>query len=373
MGYTKYQIFLVALMLLAGTLSTLTAKLADKQTGKYPDGKEYPFSHPFFQAWCMFVGEALCFLFYEIIYRCFRNKTQDKEPEPGKFNVQSLIAGNRDFNPLILLPAACLDTLATSIGYTGLNLTYASSFQMLNGAIMIFTGLLSVAFLNRELQRFKWFGIFVVVIGLSIIGVCDFIYSDGGETFDTNGIIAGDLLILLALSISSFQLVYEEKFVNKHDIPALKAVGWEGIFGFMVLGTLMIPLYYIRTPAFSQDDPENRLENLAGAFHQLKDNPVILVACLVNLFAIGILNFAGISVTKELSATTRVVLSNLRTILVYIITLALKWQAFHALQLLGLFFLILGMCIYNNIIVAPLIEKIRNRNRNVESFAVNIE
>ena len=56
---------------------------------------------------------------------------------------------------------------------------------------MIFTGLLSVAFLNRELQRFKWVGIFVVVAGLSVIGVCDFIYSDGGETVDTNGIIAG--------------------------------------------------------------------------------------------------------------------------------------------------------------------------------------
>jgi hypothetical protein len=88
----------------------------------------------------MFVGEALCFLVYEIIYRCFKNKTQDKEPEPGTFNVQSLIAGNRDFNPLILLPAACLDTLGTSISYTGLNLTYASSFQMLNGNFNMLIG-----------------------------------------------------------------------------------------------------------------------------------------------------------------------------------------------------------------------------------------
>ena len=69
----------------------------------------------------------------------------------------------------------------------------------------------------------------IEVLGLGVIGVCDFIYSDGGSSTDTNGIIAGDLLILCALVVSSVQLVYEEKFVNKHNIPALKAVGWEGL------------------------------------------------------------------------------------------------------------------------------------------------
>jgi drug/metabolite transporter (DMT)-like permease len=59
------------------------------------------------------------------------------------------------------------------------------------GAVMIFTGLLSVAFLNAKLQPHKWLGILMVVIGLSVIGVCDFIYSNSSTT-DTNGIIAGN-------------------------------------------------------------------------------------------------------------------------------------------------------------------------------------
>ena len=37
------------------------------------------------------------------------------------------------FNPLVFLPPACCDILATSIMYIGLNLTTASSFQMLRG------------------------------------------------------------------------------------------------------------------------------------------------------------------------------------------------------------------------------------------------
>lgn len=38
-----------------------------------------------------------------------------------------------NFSPFIFLPPALLDMLATSTMYVGLNLTYASSFQMLRG------------------------------------------------------------------------------------------------------------------------------------------------------------------------------------------------------------------------------------------------
>jgi hypothetical protein len=121
-------------------------------------------------------------------------------------------------------------------------------------------------------------------------------------------------------------------------------------------------MYYIKVPALSKDDPDNRLENVPDAIHQMFDNSIILTAVIVNTIAIGFLNFAGITITKELSATTRVVLGNLRTIIIWIVTLALRWQTFYALQLLGFAFLLAGTCVYNNIIFAPLIEKFRNRN-----------
>ncbi len=145
---------------------------------------------------------------------------------------------------------------------------------------MIFTGLLSVAFLGSKLQPHKWAGIFLVVAGLATIGVCDFIYSDNTTNTDTNGIIAGDLFIMVGLVITSIQLVYEEKYVNKHNIPALKAIGWEGIFGFTILSLLLIPLYYIKVPQLSKDDPDHRLENVPDALHQIADNPVILAAVI---------------------------------------------------------------------------------------------
>jgi hypothetical protein len=84
----------------------------------------------------MFLGESLCFFAFEIIYFFNKKKLVNGEgiiSTPGEINVVALISGNRNFNPFIFLPASLCDMVATSLAYIGLNLTYASSFQMLNG------------------------------------------------------------------------------------------------------------------------------------------------------------------------------------------------------------------------------------------------
>ena len=75
-------------------------------------------------------------------------------------------------------------------------------------------------------------------------------------------------------------------------------------------------------------------------------------------FSIAFFNFAGISVTKELSATTRMVLDSVRTLVIWGVSLAIGWQPFQALQLLGFAVLITGMCVYNDVVVAPIGRKL---------------
>ncbi|KAJ8933758.1 hypothetical protein NQ314_013791 [Rhamnusium bicolor] len=84
------------------------------------------------------------------------------------------------------------------------------------------------------------------------------------------------------------------------------------------------------------------------------------------IISIAFFNFAGISVTKELSATTRMVLDSIRTIVIWIFSLAFLGQKFHWLQLLGFLFLLIGMCLYNGITFSATFLKIRsfiNRRR----------
>lgn len=118
-----------------------------------------------------------------------------------------------------------------------------------------------------------------VVAGLSVVGASDFLFNSSSSSDNSlNNIVTGDLLIVLATIVTASQMVWEEKFVTKHNVPALQAVGWEGIFGFVTLSILLVPMYYIKVgPPFS-DNPRMVLEDALDGFTQMANNPVIIVA-----------------------------------------------------------------------------------------------
>merc|ERR1712168_134660 len=159
------------------------------------------------------------------------------------------------------------------------------------------------------------------------------------------------------MGIVASQMVYEEKFISKYNVPALQAVGWEGTFGFTVLSLLLIPFSFLHVgPKFGQN-PREVLEDAYDGVYQLAHNPLLALAFSGTVISIAFFNFAGISVTKELTATTRMVLDSVRTLVIWMVSLRVGWQDFYLLQLLGFVILVSGMCVYNDIIIVPLIRK----------------
>ena len=57
--------------------------------------------------------------------------------------------------------------------------------------------------------------------------------------------------------------------------------------------------------------------------------------------------------TKELTATTRMVLDSVRTLVIWAVSMAIGWQNFFVLQLGGFVILLVGMMLYNDIIILP--------------------
>ncbi|XP_058988410.1 solute carrier family 35 member F6 isoform X1 [Mustela lutreola] len=336
MAWTKYQLFLAGLMLVTGSINTLSAKWADNFMAPGCGGsKEHSFQHPFLQAVGMFLGEFSCLAAFFLL-RCRAARHPDASMDP-----------QQPFNSLLFLPPALCDMTGTSIMYVALNMTSASSFQMLRGAVIIFTGLFSVAFLGRRLALSQWLGILATIAGLVVVGLADLL-SKHDDQHKLSEVITGDLLIIMAQIIVSIQMVLEEKFVYRHNVHPLRAVGTEGLFGFVILSLLLVPMYYIPAGSFS-GNPRGTLEDVPDAFCQVGRQPLIALALLGNISSIAFFNFAGISVTKELSATTRMVLDSLRTIVIWALSLALGWEAFHPLQILGFLILLMGTALYNGL------------------------
>ena len=67
------------------------------------------------------------------------------------------------------------------------------------------------------------------------------------------------------------QLTYEEKFIKKHNIKPMNALGLEGTFGLVILSLILVACYYIKVP-FDMGQPDGQLEGttmLSGAWYQI--------------------------------------------------------------------------------------------------------
>lgn len=100
----------------------------------------------------------------------------------------------------------------------------------------------------------------------------------------------------------------------------------------------------------------------------MKNNWLIILALSGTVVSIAFFNFAGISVTKEISATSRMVLDSVRTVVIWAFSLLIEWEKFHYLQLLGFVVLLFGMFLYNNIIVLQTYRKIADLLTNRRNY-----
>ena len=185
----------------------------------------------------------------------------------------------------LALPACC-DIAGTTLMNIGLLFVAASIYQMTRGALVLFVGLFSVLFLRRHLAIYKWFALFIVVAGVALVGLAGAIAKDYKAVPSTlvavhneirsqvnTGIsmlrerpfdaqmaddlpiavktVVGVLLIAAAQIFTATQFVVEESIMEKYSLEPLKAVGWEGIWGFLVtvIGMVILHFAYGCTPA----------------------------------------------------------------------------------------------------------------------------
>ena len=357
-----FHLILAAGMLITGSLNTISTKAADQQTTINRYDEKVAFNHPFFQALCMFIGEFLCLIvFYASKLRSQATGTKIESAKPFNFMI-------------FLLPALC-DMTGTSLMYVGLSLTDASIFQMLRGSVVIFTGIGSVLFLKnkdgsrRKLGLHQWIGMAFVLVGAGTVGSASYVCPAGGASASSDACKAllGNVLIIIAQVIVAVQMVVEETFISGYDVPALQVVGLEGMFGILSLSVVLTVMYFVPAPtAFclypggpytpgGEAYPAHcdRFEDAWDAVVQMGNNWIVSVMLVLNTFSIAFFNFFGVSVTKHMSASTRMVLDSLRTMVIWFFSLGVGWESFCWIQTIGFVVLLTGTIVYNKIIKIP--------------------
>lgn len=270
----------------------------------------------------------------------------------------------------LALPALC-DICGTTLMNVGLLFVAASIYQMTRGALVLFVGMASVIYLKRHLSLYKWFALFVVVTGVAVVGVAGYLDKHEksvpaildlvgnvkkGQKTDAQQAalktLIGVGIIALAQIFTATQFVLEERIMEQYSLPPLKAVGWEGTWGFVitVIGMIVAHFAYGRTDAGRHGYFDAR-EGLSQMFH----NRAIAVSSVLIMISIGGFNFFGLSVTRTVSATSRSTIDTCRTLFIWIVSLGLGWESFKWLQVVGFALLVYGTFLFNDIVRPPLV------------------
>lgn len=247
-----------------------------------------------------------------------------------------------------------MHAISATLLVIGLNFSYLASFQVLRGSAIVFVIMMSVVFLKQRPHIREWIGIFIIICGLVMIE-----FSDLSEnTYKLDQCIIGDILTLLGHFMKACQMIYEEHFVTKYDIPSLQAIGLEGVFGVIIVTIFLFPFYFIKVLPPFNDNAGKVLEDAPDGFTLIKNNLLLLVPLIGSLISIAFYNYAGLSITKEISSIARMIVEIVCIVTVWSISLMIGWQEFYCLQLIGFIVILVGMGIYSKIVFTKYIIRI---------------
>jgi drug/metabolite transporter (DMT)-like permease len=334
-------------MIVFGTGSSVTMKIMLGFDAAGWAGIRHKFDKPFMQSLLMFFGMAFSLLI---------GKFWDPEGKAGAGRVQA------SFRQKVMVAVPCaFDLIASTLMTFGLIWINASIFQMLRGSMVIFSAVFSIVFLKKRIIPAEWFGICLVIVALVIIGLSAVWMPSGddGDSADsatTGQKLAGALLVIAAQIVQAAQIVVEQFVLHDLSMPALEVVGWEVIWGFVMMILLAFPFALI-VPGKDPSPLGNSLENFIDSFMQLAE-PKVAGICVGFIIAVLGLNMFGMLVTSHTNAINRTLMEAARTILVWIVMLIAfaagwgfgePWSKWSWLELSGFIILVCGTVIYNKI------------------------
>ena len=353
------------LLLITGSINTIANKLQQNTKSK---GVKYK-GHQKFITFCMFNGELICLLLYWLK----EGRYKKKQKSEALIENNEEIEGKKKKEPKIwyFLFPALFDILGSSISSISLSFLASSIYQMFRGAIIIFTCIASILILKSKYYRHHFLGIIIVMIGLAIVGLNAILNGDSSSENPSFGIF----LVILSQVFSCCLFITEEKLLKGYEVPPLKAVGLEGMWGVSVYIFLLFIFYFIRCekwPKFLKDgvcirdkaegidkDCSIRFENAIFAVKQIYASRDLKLFLSLYVLSIAFFNFSGLTISKNVSSTARTIVDTLRTIVIWTFFLTMPFvpddtkETFSWLQLLGFLILILGGLIYNEILVLP--------------------
>eukprot|EP00932_Pfiesteria_piscicida_P020437 SRR837773.7243.p2 GENE.SRR837773.7243~~SRR837773.7243.p2 ORF type:complete len:434 (+),score=171.34 SRR837773.7243:138-1304(+) len=335
--------------------------------GEDLSGHEAIFQKPWFITFIMFVAMAISLLFDKSMWRK-RNSLQDSliDSCPQRAPDATVLTWGQKVR-MVAYPAV-FDILATGLCSMGFLYIPASVWQLLRGAEMVFSAIFAVVFLRRKFLIFHWLGVVLCTVGIILVGLASVWGSESQPTNanassqeeNVNLMLLGMALALGGQVVQAAQVIAEEYLLKEVDLPGLQIVGFEGVWGGLIMLVIVFPLLLWLPGA-----DHGHLEDEREAWSMVTSNPTLFSVIVVYTFSCATYNISGIAVTGALSAVHRVMLEAFRTSIVWIFGLSVHyfydsrskfgeaWTPWSWLEVCGFLVLMLGQAVYGEMLQLP--------------------
>ena len=178
-----------------------------------------------------------------------------------------------------------------------------------------------------KLFNYHYLSLGLILIGIISLGLSQIFYpsaSDESTQNSTDEIIIGVVVIIVGQVFGGLNYIFEEKFLSYYDdLHPLIVVGWEGIWGSIILSFMLLIFQYIPCSNTSLCSG-NVIEDSISAFKELGSSSSQIVFTILLLPLICLYNTSGTSVTAYGSAAARCTIEQLRNLIVWIFFLAVR-------------------------------------------------
>eukprot|EP00727_Mastigamoeba_balamuthi_P013740 m51a1_g899 hypothetical protein (451) ;mRNA; f:42173-43989 len=384
----------VVIFLASGTASTIITKFIFTSRAAGRHGREHEFLKPWFNAWTMFFGMALCLIVHLVEAR--RNasrrspKHKDRHPPVGR---RALWRQRVRLVLVVGVPAMC-DVVGTYLMNVGFLWITTSVWQMLRGSVIVFTAVLKVTYRHKRIYpagtappargnkrtrlHSEILGTVVVLVGVSLVGLSAFYTpgeasggggddvgssassgaggGGGGHGVGVTKMVAGIALVVLSELMIAIQTIVEEKLLHDVRASATLLVGIQGVWGLVVCSLVCMPLAQV----LPGDDGDGIREDTLDTLEMLGNSWALVALNAAFALNVLVLNVYILVVIAKADAMLMNLLDPVRTLFVWGVMLlvhyaispahgeSLNWWSF--LELGGFAVLVLGLFLYNGVV-----------------------
>ena len=157
-----------------------------------------------------------------------------------------------------------------SIGLTNIALLYlgASTWQVLQCSVMIFTILMDKFFRRKNVYKYEWFSLILMLAAVGFILASEILKND-----HSSGATVGICLMILAQIIRAATYVLETSLFKNIRTKTTLFIGLEGFWGFLIVFAFIIPIANV----YGGQEGNGAHEDLFDAVKLLANNTLWII------------------------------------------------------------------------------------------------